>query len=199
MINLSPNSQYAAEVATFQYLSECFVLDAETGQLYWKARPDDHFNDGRGSGSWNARLAGKAAGTTCTEGGGRKQVRLLNRLFLYHRIVYALANELDMSEVPDIIDHINGDQSDNRPVNLREADKFQSIWNRRKKEDTRSAFKGISYHRRDNLWKSEIMANGKRVTLGYFKDEAQAAAAYVGAAKVLHGDYFRPTGFGDAA
>ena len=41
-----------------------------------------------------------------------------------------------------------------------------------------SAFKGVSWHFGNQMWKSQIKINGKCYTLGYFEDEETAARKY---------------------
>jgi len=40
-----------------------------------------------------------------------------------------------------------------------------------------SAYLGVSLHRQTGLWKSYIYHQGKMISLGYYKDEEEAARA----------------------
>lgn len=89
----------------------------------------------------------------------------------------------------NLLDHINGNGLDNRRRNLRPATAAQNQWNARKPEGSRSRFKGVD--QRSGLWRARIAANGKRVDLGYYKTEIEAARAYRIAARRMHGEFAR--------
>ena len=82
------------------------------------------------------------------------------------------------------IDHINGDKSDNRIVNLRLATASQNQHNR-KKTKNRDTPVGAYKHYRGG-WYSTIMVNKTKKYLGSFKTAEEAAAAYAQAKKELH-------------
>lgn len=88
-------------------------------------------------------------------------------------------------------DHINGNTLDNRRANLRRATVTQNNMNRRMRKDNASGFKGVGFHKQKQRWTAEIMANGKRYKLGYFRSPEDAHAAYCEAAKRLHGEFAR--------
>lgn len=186
-----------AEKITFEFLFECLDLDEQTGILRWKVRPDHHFKRGdRDSLGWNRKYAGTQAGT------GREdsalQIGFYGKSYLYHRVVYALHHRLSIEEVPEVLDHKDGDRTNNRPSNLRPATVLQNLWNATDKKPA-SGFKGARIHSQSGLWISEIRAHGTRVLLGYFKTPELAAAAYAGAAKILHGEFYRPPKIVEAA
>jgi hypothetical protein len=88
-------------------------------------------------------------------------------------------------------DHIDGNGLDNRRSNLRNATNSQNQMNRGKHAPATSKFKGVGWHGRDKRWIARIKANGKRIQLGSFKDEASAAEAYDKAAFLYFGEYAR--------
>lgn len=94
------------------------------------------------------------------------------------------------------VDHINGDTLDNRKSNLRLATSSENGANVPKREGTSSRFKGVCWDKNGHRWKAHIGYQGKRVHLGYFVDEEEAARAYDRVARTLFGEFAR-TNFGE--
>jgi hypothetical protein len=87
-------------------------------------------------------------------------------------------------------DHINHNGLDNRKANIRPATHTQNVWHRRKfKVQSRSRFKGVDWAKDMKRWRARIRVNGKRIYLGSFTDETDAAKAYDRAAKKYHGQF----------
>lgn len=115
------------------------------------------------------------------------------------RQIYAhrLAWFLHYGEDPTLlIDHIDGNPSNNTIDNLRLVTNQQNIWNRRKLKSFSSSFKGVSLsnHLRKGValskrWRASIMYQGKQIHIGYFENEKDAALAYDTRAKELYGEY----------
>jgi hypothetical protein len=90
-----------------------------------------------------------------------------------------------------LVDHINGDSLDNRRSNLRLATHSQNQWNKRKMENTTSRFVGVSFRENRGKWAAYIGVAGKRIFLGYFDSEIEAAKTYDEAAKKYRGEFAR--------
>jgi hypothetical protein len=108
---------------SMDWLRECFSLDEETGDLYWRHRPASHFSTDANMLGFNRRFAGRRAdeGMYPTVGYRRVRVSFNGRKIAIsaHRIVYALAYGRWPSQV---VDHIDRCRSNNRPDNLRDVD-----------------------------------------------------------------------------
>ena len=89
------------------------------------------------------------------------------------------------------IDHINGIRDDNRIENLRDCEQKYNTHNRCADKDTISTYKGVYWLKRNRKWRAMITANGKRISLGCYDSEIEAAKAYDKSAKYLHGEYGR--------
>ena len=127
----------------------------------------------RGNGSVRSVYAYRA----CSEGSPLKTVRL-------HRV---LMNAPEGVEV----DHVNGDGLDCRRKNMRLTTITQNQQNKRIGLSNTSGIKGVSWHRATGKWCAQIMADGKKHSLGYFDDKNEAASAYAAASVRLHGDFGR--------
>jgi len=92
-------------------------------------------------------------------------------------------------------DHHNINPLDNRRGNLRTADDSQNGYNKPKRNSSRctSRYKGVSWHKKHEVWVVRITVARKTLHLGCFpkEQEEQAARAYDAAAIEHHGEFAR--------
>lgn len=106
--------------------------------------------------------------------------------YLAHRIAWLYVH----GEMPgDMIDHINGNRSDNRIDNLRQANNAENLRNRGKTASNKSGFKGVSFDKRTQKWMARIGVGYQARFLGRFDTPEAAHTAYVDAAQKLHGEF----------
>ena len=89
------------------------------------------------------------------------------------------------------VDHIDGDGLNNRSANLRIATYSQNSANEVAYRNNRVGARGVTFVSRNKTqpYKAEISSGGKRWYLGSYPTKAEAAAARIGAEKVLHGEF----------
>ena len=156
-------------------LQELLRLDEVTGLLFWRER--------KGQAQWNGRYAGKRA-LTANDGYGYFCGQVDGRQMKAHRVVFALVHGF----LPPEVDHINGDRGDNRPANLRAADRAGNCRN------TKVAFGSSQYRGVQAVgtkWAAKIRDGKAQQHLGRFETETDAALAYDQAAITLHGEFAR--------
>jgi hypothetical protein len=113
---------------------------------------------------------------------GYYRVRVDNKLYLLHRLVWLYVN----GEFPEFIDHINRIRTDNRIANLRAVTKKQNQENREKQRNNKSGFKGVNWDTNRKKWFVCIQNYGKTIALGRFDDVNVAAEVYKQAALRIH-------------
>src|SRR5690554_1648894 len=168
-------------------LRQRLTYESETGRLFWKERPLSDFKNSRLCNSWNKQFSGKEA-FTADNGKGYRCSFAFKTPMKAHRVAWAIY----YGEWPrGHIDHINGVKSDNRISNLRIATISENQWNMPRKPDSHSGYKGVTWSKVRNMWRSRISVNGKSIWLGYHSTPEQAHAAYCEAAKKYHGEFAR--------
>ena len=85
-----------------------------------------------------------------------------------HRVAWAIHNGYWPKNV---IDHINGDTTDNRIANLRDVPRKQNSRNQKMRCTNTSGHMGVHYSNRDNVWRASIKVDGKVIFLGQSKDK----------------------------
>jgi hypothetical protein len=95
------------------------------------------------------------------------------KMLKVHRLV--LEAFLPLEEKKEV-DHINHIKSDNRFINLRWATSSENARHKNKKVGYSSQYKGVSWDRIS--WKSSCQINNKKIYLGLFDAEVDAAKAY---------------------
>lgn len=182
----------AKALPSIEVLRQLFELDAATGKLFWRHRDVALFSGtGRRSAQgianlWNSRHVGREALTHISNHGYRVGHVCGVRLPA-HRLIFAMVNGF----WPETVDHINGNKLDNRPSNLRAATFAQNSRNYKKPSGRNSKFRGVYKPNGSPSWVAAINCSEtkKKLHLGCFASEIDAALAYDAAACQKHGEF----------
>ena len=170
---------------SIDYLKSRFRLDRKTGNLFWKARPEDQFVAPRYALTWNKKHAGKQAGTLGVR--GYRIVIIDYAHYLEHRIVFALVHGFDPGE--NVIDHKNPAEG-NRPSNLQVTTRKNNVRRKtRMNSNNTSGVSGVWWHTTGKRWVAAIKVNGVKIALGMFTDINEAAAVRRKAEKKYFGKF----------
>jgi hypothetical protein len=160
---------------TAERLRELLHYDPETGVWTWRKLPIK-----------NQLKPGGRAGTA--DSGGYVQIRIdgpkygaARLAWLYMRGCWPEAE----------IDHKDGNRSNNRWSNLREASHSENQWNMSRRRDNTSGFKGVNWHKGERKWHARIMLHGRHIHLGSFDSAEVAYEAYKAKALELFGEFAR--------
>ena len=152
---------------------EVLTYDEQTGEMRWR------INRGK-------RAAGQVVGSPSSS--GHLQTWIDGDLYQVHRLAWLLY----YGEWPALfLDHADGDRTNNKIANLRQASGSQNCANRATARKVHGSLKGAFYCKSSKHWKSSITKDGQARYLGCFKTEREAHDAYCLAAKQLHGDFAR--------
>lgn len=89
----------------------------------------------------------------------------------------------------DYIDHINNNPFDNRKCNLRIVTPKQNAMNKKSGKNSSSNYIGVYFGKKLNKWYSSIKVDNKKIHLGSFDDEIEAAKERDRATIKYYGEY----------
>jgi hypothetical protein len=154
---------------TYEQAHNLLRYDETTGDLYWKADVAKNVKAGM--------VAGKSRKRDLY-----KTLNYQKRQHQAHRVVWLMMHG---SYPKEFIDHINGDRTDNRLCNLREADRHINAQNVRKpNKGNTSGYLGVSFKR--GAYEANLNCGKKTIYLGRYSDPKIAHEAYLEAKRVLH-------------
>jgi hypothetical protein len=150
-------------------LKEVLRYDQQSGQFFWIVR-----------GAYR-RNPGDAAGSPSKD--GRIRIRIDGELFYRYRLAWLYMTGYWPTKN---IDHINGDQTDDRWVNLRDVSQSENLQNQRCAPKHSSTGLIGAQRGRNGKFSSSIQLHKKHKFLGTFATPEEAHAAYIKAKRELH-------------
>jgi HNH endonuclease len=149
---------------TYDRAHELFYI--QDNKLFWKLKADTKMRS-----CFNKRYANKEAGTF--DGKGYRRVKCDQNMPTTgaHRIIFLMHHKY----LPEIIDHINGNPSDNRIENLRAATRQTNNHNSVLARHNTSGVKGVSYSKQNKHWRCSLSFNNKTKEVAGFKTIEDAA------------------------
>lgn len=160
------------QVQDYNFLSSLFNYNSESGVLTWKERNDV-------PKWWNTRYAGTSP--TATDSLGYLRAKITRNGWSGYVSVHRICFFLHYGWLPEVVDHIDGDVTNNKASNLRQSDWRTNTWNREGNKKTETGFKGVKVIRKNgkiNGYTAFIGHKGNREYLGFFSTPEQASAAY---------------------
>lgn len=127
---------------------------------------------------------GQVAGCKHTDISGKRYmyITLKRKKYRAHRMVWLyIYGELP----PRFIDHINGDGTDNRLINLRLVDDVQNARNQRRQKNNTTGVSGVTWHKQCRKWCVRINNGTERLYLGLFDTLLDAAVVRITAQRNL--------------
>lgn len=93
-----------------------------------------------------------------------------------------------------VVDHIDGDKTNNRFSNLRIVTEQQNAMNKGIQHNNTSGVKGVHKVKRSGKWQARISYKGKRIVLGTFVNFDDAVKARQEAENFYYGEFNRKQG-----
>jgi hypothetical protein len=149
------------------------LFDYKEGNLHWKIKSSNGIKIGKKCGSIDKN--------------GYVIISFKKQRYRAHRLIFMMFN----GYVPDVIDHINGNRSDNRIENLREATAVQNMQNTRISKLNKSGVKNVHWMKDRKKWKVSLKVNKTIVDIGSFKDLELAELVAIEAREKFHQQFAR--------
>lgn len=153
------------------------LFEYRDGALFWKNRSIDSL--GRNTNYLNGKFAGSL------DSSGYFQTKINNKMYLNHRIIWLM----HYGELPEFLDHINSNRTDNRIENLRPATLNQNNHNAKLRKDNTSGCKNVCWNKVAKKWQVYLMIDKKRKSFGYYDDLELADLVAQEARDKFHKEY----------
>lgn len=147
------------------------LFDYKNGKLVWKIKPNRNIRIGDAAGSIDSH--------------GYLQTKHNGIVYLNHRLIWLM----HYGWLPKLIDHVNGNKTDNRIENLRQATPQQNQHNAKRRVDNKSGVKGVIWRKDSRKWRADIQVNGKRRSLGCFDSIENAKEFIMLTREMLHENF----------
>ena len=149
------------------------LFEYRDGKLFWKV-------DRKA-----VKCKGKEAGSLQHTGYRTIHTKELGGHMPTHRVIWFMHH----GEWPEVVDHINGDKSDNRIENLRAATRAQNSQNIAILPSNQSGVKNVSWRNDTKKWRVTLAVDGKKMSFGHYDDlELAQLVAYEARCK-YHGEF----------
>ncbi len=148
-----------------------------------------HYDPDTGIFTWiqstGGKQVGSIAGTVYKDHTGKSYINIQfkNKIYRAHRLSWLYMS----GKFPDDeIDHVNGNGSDNRFINLRSVTRSTNRKNLRLRSNNTSGVCGVYFYKRTNKWLAAVGVKGKFKNLGYFLKIEDAILARKNAEKLYN-------------
>ena len=149
------------------------LFEYRDGELYWKVN--------KGSRAAAGSLASKKRPD------GYARVGIDGKRYFAHRLIFLMHH----GYLPECIDHIDGNPSNNHIDNLREATHRQNLYNQKISIDSTSGIKGVHWYKKTKKWRVMLSINGRKKHIGLFEDKELAELASIEARDKYHKEFAR--------
>ena len=146
------------------------IFSYKDGVLFWRikkgsVKPGDVAGSSTGHGYWRIMVDGVS--------------------YRRHRLIYYMHT----GDQPDVIDHYDGDSTNDTFSNLKPSSYADNVRKGKKRSNNKSGVHGVSYDASRDKWRARIrIGNGKRLELGRFDKIEDAEEAYKKAYLKIQGE-----------
>jgi hypothetical protein len=154
---------------TKDYLHSLF--EYRDGDLFWKVKPSRPVKIGDKAGAFGA--------------GDYLQVGINNKQYKLHRIIFVMHH----GYLPEYIDHIDTNRTNNRIENLRACNRQENSHNSKTPVSNTSGMKHVRWRKQRQKWEVKLRMNKKSIYFGSYHDLELAELVAIEARNKYHGDF----------
>jgi len=158
-------------ILTREKLKELLRYDPLTGVFIW-IKPSKYHSE---------KLLTEAGTIIKSRGKSYRTIGVLGKYYKAHRLAWLY----EYGVWPKIIDHLNGNSTDNRIANLRSCSQFENCQNHKRVKNSSNLPVGVRIST-SGRYQARITANGTLHHIGTFVTVQDAAIAYRKARETLH-------------
>ncbi len=119
------------------------------------------------------------------KGTGYIHVKIKGKAYKAHRLIFLYHH----GYLPDFVDHIDGDKTNNKIENLRAATKEENCRNQKVRSTNKSGYKGVKWVEHCKKWQVEVCKNYKQLRFGMYEDLELAGLVAIEATELIHGRF----------
>ena len=129
------------------------VLEYRDGFLFWKERVALCLREGSKAGTKHDKT-------------GYMRIQIKRKQYMVHRVIFLMHH----GYMPVMVDHIDGNNTNNKIENLRGVSASQNSMNSKIRVTNTSGFKNVYWNTHAKRWGVVLKINGKIKNLGYYGD-----------------------------
>lgn len=139
--------------------------------------------------TWIVKHPGVKTGSSagCKLNSGAIQIMIDGKKFAAHKLAFLYVTGM----WPDEVDHINGNNSDNRWFNLRVCNHSQNLLNRKIDRRSSTGKKNVTVDPRTGKYRVVLSIDGKRKWIGSYDSLEMAELIAIESRIKYHGEYAR--------
>lgn len=160
---------------TQEIVKEFLSYDPDTGVFVWLPRDRRWLATDQSFKRWHTMYCGRQAGYQhkIYDGYFTRTIEIYGKRWQEHRLAFLYMT----GNVPGIIDHMDGNPSNNSWENLRSSSYSGNAKNRVMSKNNTSGANGVSWHKRIRKWAANVRIDNRPNHIGYFDDFDDAAKA----------------------
>jgi len=149
------------------------LFEYKDGVLYWRERPK----------ASRKPKGDMEAGTA--SGHGYKKLVYQQQKYYTHQVIFLMQH----GQIPEVVDHIDGNTANNKIENLRASTKSLNACNSKLASNSTSGHKGVVWSGACNKWIAKLQFQKRQIHLGVFEDFDLACLVADEARVLYHGEH----------
>jgi len=153
-----------------EQINSIISYDPVTGFFHWLTR----FSNSKSDNIFNSLYSGKIAGGFVSSKNSKTKyitIKIHGKAYKAHRLAFLIMTGV----LPEEVDHIDHDGTNNKWSNLRGSNRKDNSKNLPKQKSNKTGVIGVNWHKNAKKWQARAVdQDGRRVDLGRYDDFDEA-------------------------